>query len=107
MKVLKCQAVLAGTTLYLSGQLGIEPVTLRLVPGSIIPETEHIFKNIRAVLEATGGSLKDVVKVTVFLTNLKEYSAFNAVCMKFFPKDFPARSSCQVVAISQTEIHTP
>ncbi|CAC5365450.1 ridA [Mytilus coruscus] len=95
------QAVLAGNTLYLSGQLGIDPVTLKLVPGGIIPETEQIFKNVGAVLEAAGGSMKDVVKVTAFLTDLTEYSSFNAVYMKFFPKKFPARSSCQVVAISQ------
>ncbi|CAG2205118.1 RIDA [Mytilus edulis] len=72
------QAVLTGNTLYLSGQLGIDPVTLKLVPGGLVPETEQIFKNVDAVIEAAGGSMKDV-----------------------FPEKFPARSSCQVVAISQ------
>ncbi|XP_071149136.1 2-iminobutanoate/2-iminopropanoate deaminase-like [Mytilus edulis] len=95
------QAVLAGNTLYLSGQLGIDPVTLKLVSGGIVPETEQIFKNVGAVIEAAGGSMKDVVKVTAFLTDLTEYSSFNTVYMKFFPEKFPARSSCQVVAISQ------
>ncbi|VDI59496.1 Hypothetical predicted protein [Mytilus galloprovincialis] len=92
------QAVLAGNTLYLSGQIGVDPVTLQLVPGGLVPETEQIFQNFIAVLEAAGGSLKDVVKVTAFLTDFAEYSAFNAVYMKYFPKDFPARSAAQVVA---------
>ncbi|XP_063411274.1 rutC family protein in vnfA 5'region-like [Mytilus trossulus] len=53
------QAVLAGNTLYLSGQIGVDPVTLKLVPGGLVPETEQIFRNFIAILEAAGGSLKD------------------------------------------------
>ncbi|CAG2205117.1 RIDA [Mytilus edulis] len=77
------QAVLVGnTTLHLSGQLGIDPVTLQLVPGGIIPETRQIFRNIAAVIEAAGGRLKDV-----------------------FPQDFPARAVIQVVAVPFTYVH--
>ncbi|XP_063411254.1 2-iminobutanoate/2-iminopropanoate deaminase-like [Mytilus trossulus] len=93
------QAVLAGNTLYLAGQIGRDPVTLQLVPGGIIPETIQIFRNIGAVLEAAGGNFKDVVKVTVFLTKLSDLTAFNTVYTKFFPNDFPARVAVQVVAV--------
>ncbi|VDI59494.1 Hypothetical predicted protein [Mytilus galloprovincialis] len=104
------QAVLVGnTTLHLSGQLGIDPVTLQLVPGGIIPETRQIFRNIAAVIEAAGGRLKDVVKCDVFLTNLEELTAFDTSLYKILSQDFPARAVIQVVAVpfgGQVEVKT-
>ena len=87
------EAVRVGDTLYLSGQLGIVPGKLELVPGGIGPETRQTMENIRTTLKAHGHSLNDLVKCTVMLANISEWAAFNAVYETFFPDHFPARSA--------------
>ncbi len=85
-------AVRVGHMLYLSGQIGTDS-TLRLVPGGIVPETRQTLENIRAVLERNGSSLDRVVKCTVMLADIGEWSAMNAVYVTYFPTHKPARSA--------------
>nr|WP_298717902.1 Rid family detoxifying hydrolase [uncultured Steroidobacter sp.] len=87
------EAVRAGDFLYLSGQIGDDPVTARLPPGGIEPESRQVLVNVKRVLEANGASLSDVVKCTVFLADIAEWATFNNVYREFFKKPFPARSA--------------
>ncbi len=87
------EAVRAGDTLYLSGQVGIRPGTMQLVPGGIREETRQALTNIRTSLEAHGYSLADVVKCTVMLADIGEWAAFNEVYRTFFSAPYPARSA--------------
>jgi reactive intermediate/imine deaminase len=86
-------AVRVGNLLFLSGQIGVRPGTRELVPGGIEAETRQAMENIRTVLEYAGSSLKEVVKCTVFLGDMRNYAAMNAVYASFFPTDPPARST--------------
>lgn len=86
-------AVRAGGLIFLSGQIGIRPGGLRLVEGGLEPETRQTMENVRAVLEAAGASLADVVKCTVFLADIEEWPAFNAIYAEYFPEDPPARAA--------------
>ncbi len=88
------EAVLVGDTLYLSGQIGVVPGTLELVPGGIEPEARRTLENIRLVLEAHAFSLADVVKCTVMLADIAEWGTFNQVYAEFFDAGrYPARSA--------------
>jgi reactive intermediate/imine deaminase len=87
------EAVRAGDTLYLSGQIGIEPGTLKVVAGGIEAEARQTLANIRTSLEAHGYALRDVVKCTVMLADIGEWAAFNDVYKAFFSAPYPARSA--------------
>jgi reactive intermediate/imine deaminase len=87
------EAVRVGETLYLSGQVGIVPGTLELVPGGIKEEARQTMENIRAVLEAHGYTMNDVVKCTVMLADIGDWAAFNEVYQTFFADHYPARSA--------------
>ena len=87
------EAVRVGSTLYLSGQLGIKPGTLTLVSGGIEPEARQTMENIRATLAAHGYAMADIVKCTVMLADMKDWPAFNAVYQTFFTPPYPARSA--------------
>jgi 2-iminobutanoate/2-iminopropanoate deaminase len=87
------EAVRVGDTLYLSGQVGIEPGTLELVTGGIRAESRQALKNIRASLEAHGYSMRDVVKCTVMLADIAEWAAFNEEYKAHFSPPYPARSA--------------
>jgi reactive intermediate/imine deaminase len=86
-------AVRVGNVIYLSGQIGNRIGTREVVPGGVTAETRQALENIRTVLEAAGSSLDRVFKCTVFLADIGEYSAMNAVYASFFPTDPPARST--------------
>jgi 2-iminobutanoate/2-iminopropanoate deaminase len=86
-------AVRVGTMLYLSGQIGNTPGTRQLADTGIAGQTKQAFENIKTVLSAAGSSLERVVKCTVFLLDIKDYAAMNAVYATYFPKDPPARST--------------
>jgi reactive intermediate/imine deaminase len=86
-------AVRVGSLLFLSGQIGVKPGTLELVPGGIEAETRQTLENIKAVLEFAGSSLARVVKCTVFLGDMQNYAAMNRVYASYFPTDPPARST--------------
>jgi 2-iminobutanoate/2-iminopropanoate deaminase len=87
------EAVRVGNTLYLSGQLGIAPGTLELVPGGIEAEAKQTLKNIRSTLQVYGYSMRDVVKCTVMLADIAEWPTFNEVYRGFFQPPYPARSA--------------
>lgn len=87
------EAVRVGHMLYLSGQLGFDPQTSKLVEGGIGPETRQTLENIKAALEKHGSSMAEVVKCTVFLADIKEWAAMNEVYITYFPSDPPARSA--------------
>lgn len=86
-------AVRVGNLLFLSGQIGVRPGTVELVPGGIEAETRQTMENIRGVLEYAGSSLADVVKCTVFLADMADYAAMNTTYASFFPERPPARST--------------
>ena len=90
------EAVRVGKTLYLSGQLGNEPGTLKLVPGGIKAEARQTMQNIQGSLEASGYSMSDLVKCTVMLADMAEWGAFNDIYRTFFKGHFPARSAMGV-----------
>lgn len=87
------EAVRAGDTLYLSGQVGIKPGTMKLVAGGIREESRQALENIRATLTAHGYAMGDVVKCTVMLADIAEWAAFNEVYRTFFTAPYPARSA--------------
>ncbi len=93
------QAVRAGGFLFCSGQIPLDPGTGKLVDGGIEAQTERVMKNIEAVLTAGGTTLRSVVKTTVYLVDLGDFPAMNAVYGKFFPEDPPARATVQVVKL--------
>ncbi len=92
-------AVLAGNTLYVSGQVGIDPVTGKLVDGDIKTETKQALQNIKAILETANASLDNVVKATIFLKDMNNFSAMNEVYGSFFESGFPARETVQAVRL--------
>jgi len=87
------EAVRHGNTLYLSGQLGILPGTMKLVPGGIRAEARQTMENVKAVLEAHGCSLGHLVKCTAMLADMAEWAAFNEVYISYFSGSYPARSA--------------
>jgi 2-iminobutanoate/2-iminopropanoate deaminase len=93
------RAVWAGSTLYLSGQLGIDPATGKLVEGGAAAETEQLLKAHAAVLAAAGLSMADVAKANVFLTDMSDFAAMNKVYESFFEAPYPARSTIGVAAL--------
>jgi 2-iminobutanoate/2-iminopropanoate deaminase len=91
--------VRAGKLLFTAGQLGLDPKTGKLVPDGIEAETEQSINNLNSVLQAAGYDLGNVVKTTVFLRDINEFSRMNNVYAKFFTEDFPARSTVQAAAL--------
>lgn len=101
------QAVLVDNTMYLSGQIGLDPATGDLVAGGVVPETEQALKNMGAVLSAAGAQFSNIVKATVLLQNINDFAAVNDVYARYFPKNYPARAAYQVAALpkgAQVEI---
>lgn len=93
------QAVVSDGYVYTSGQIGLSPVTQALVAGGIAPETERVLANLAAVLAASGSSPAEVVKCTVFLTDLADFGVMNEIYGRFFQGHAPARSTVQVAAL--------
>lgn len=87
------QAIKANGFVFVSGQVGFDPKTGEFVPGGVAEQTEQVLKNVSAVLEAAGSSLDQVVKTTVFLADMKEFSAMNEVYARFFSEPPPARAT--------------
>jgi 2-iminobutanoate/2-iminopropanoate deaminase len=93
------QAVEINHTLYVSGQIPVDPVTNEVVTGGIVEQTEQVMKNIGNALSSAGYSFSDVVKSTVILSDINNFGAMNEVYAKYYVKDFPARSTFQAVAL--------
>ncbi|NRD69124.1 RidA family protein [Psychrobacter okhotskensis] len=92
------QAVKVGNTVYISGQLGFDPETMKLREG-FRAQAEQVFENIKAICEAAGGSLNDVVKFNVSLTDLNDFATLNEVFIANLSKPYPARAAVQVAAL--------
>ncbi len=90
------QAVRVGQTVYISGQIPLDPATGELVGGDIEVEIRRVFDNLAAVAKAAGGSLKNAVRVTVFLTDLSNFAKVNEVMATYFPQPWPARAALGV-----------
>lgn len=93
------QAVRCGDTVYLSGQIPLDPATGELVDGDLAEMTRQVFRNLAAVCEAAGGSLAQVARVGIYLTDLSRFAEVNAVMAEVFPQPFPARSTIEVSAL--------
>jgi reactive intermediate/imine deaminase len=93
------QAVQVGKTVYLSGQIPLDPKTMTLNNASIEAEIHQVFGNLRAVAEAAGGGLKDVAKLNVFLTDLAHFPRVNEIMGEYFAQPYPARAAIGVAAL--------
>jgi len=93
------QAVRVGDTVYLSGQIPLDPTTMALVPGDIRTQVHQVFRNLRAVAVAAGGGLADTVKLNVFLTDLAHFPVVNEVMAEYFQPPYPARAAVGVAAL--------
>jgi reactive intermediate/imine deaminase len=93
------QAVKCGNTVYLSGQIPLDPKTMTLVNASIEDEVHQVFKNLGAVAKAAGGSLADVAKLNVFLTDLAHFAKVNEIMGQYFKPPYPARAAIGVAAL--------
>ena len=90
------QAIVANGLVFVAGQLGVDPATGQVVEGGIGPQTERVFANLKAILEAAGSSLDAVVKTTVFLTNLDDFAGMNEVYARSIGSTPPARSTIEI-----------
>lgn len=93
------QAVKTGDTVYLSGQIALDPVSGELVAGDVRAQIERVFENLAAVARAAGGSLQDVVKLNVYLTDLKNFPGVNEIMARYFREPYPARAAVGVAAL--------
>jgi reactive intermediate/imine deaminase len=93
------QAIRASNLVFLSGQIPLVPETMEIVDGDFEARARQVFSNLAAVANAAGGSLDDAVKITVFLTNLDNFAAVNAVMEDFFEQPFPARAAVGVASL--------
>jgi len=92
------QAVRCGATVYLAGQIGLDPATMEMVAG-IGPQVDRVFRNLQAVARAAGGDLKDVVKLTVYLTDLGHFALVNETMARYFAPPYPARAAVGVASL--------
>lgn len=92
------QAIKAGNTVYMSGQIPLDPKSMELVEG-FEAQTVQVFENLKAVAEAAGGSLADIVKLNIFLTDLGNFAAVNEVMTRYFQEPFPARAAIGISAL--------
>ena len=93
------QAVQAGGIVFLSGQIPLDPATMEVVEGDFEARTRQVFDNLRAVAEAAGGSLNDVVKLSVFLTDLGNFATVNSIMEDYFDQPYPARAAVGVASL--------
>lgn len=93
------QGIKVGNTVWISGQIPLDPDSMELVSGDITAEAQQVFKNLLAVAEASGGTLDDAVKINISLTDLNDFEAVNAVMTSHFSEPYPARACVQVAAL--------
>lgn len=93
------QAVKSGNTVYLSGQIPLVPETMEVVDGGFAEQTHQVFKNLKAVVEAAGGTLNDIVKINAYLTDLANFATFNEIMAEYFDAPYPARAAVGVAAL--------
>lgn len=96
------QAVKVGNTVYISGQIPLEPKSMALISEDFRMQTEQVFRNLEAICIAAGGSLQDLVKVNVYLMDLKNFSIVNEVMAEFIQQPYPARAAVEVSALPRS-----
>lgn len=93
------QGIEAGGTVFVSGQIPLDPATMEVVAGDFRDRVQQVFENLSAVAEAAGGSLADAVKLTIYLTDLSGFATVNEVMAEFFEEPYPARAAVGVAAL--------
>jgi reactive intermediate/imine deaminase len=93
------QAVKAGDTVYISGQIPLVPETMELVQGDFAANTRQVFENLKAVCVASGGSLQDIVKLNIYMIDLANFAVVNEIMATYFHKPYPARAAMAVAAL--------
>lgn len=93
------QGVRVGNLVFFSGQIPLDPVTMTVVSGDMEAQAVRVFDNLQAVSEAAGGGLRDIVKLTIFLTDLADFTIVNDTMKRYFESPYPARSTVQVAAL--------
>lgn len=93
------QAVKVDNTVYISGQIPLDPASMEVVAGGVAAEITRVFDNLKAVAEASGGSLADVVKLNIFLTDLGNFPTVNEIMAQYFEQPYPARAAIGVAAL--------
>lgn len=93
------QAIACGNTVYLSGQIPLNPMTMEIVSDQIHEQIDQVFRNLSAVCEAAGGGLSQIVKLQIFLTDLSHFPTVNEIMSQYFTEPYPARSTIGVLAL--------
>ena len=93
------QAVKVENTVYISGQIPLDPTTMEIVGGGFEAQITRVFDNLSAVAKASGGSLKDVVKLNIFLTDMSDFPTVNEIMANYFSEPYPARAAIGVAAL--------
>jgi reactive intermediate/imine deaminase len=93
------QAVKVGDTVYLSGQIPLDPASMQIVEGGFAEQAHQVFRNLKAVCEAAGGDLNQIVKLNAFLTDLSNFATFNEVMGQYFQQPYPARAAIGVASL--------
>lgn len=93
------QAIKVGNTVWMSGQIPLDPSTMEVVAGDTAAQAEQVFKNLAAVAKAAGGSLNNAVKINISLTDLADFASVNEVMTRYFDEPYPARACVQVAAL--------
>ena len=93
------QAIKAGSLVFLSGQIPLDPQSMEIVSDDVAAQTHQVFENLIAVAEAAGGSLSNAVKLTIYLTDLGEFAVVNEIMAEYFSEPYPARATIQVSAL--------
>ncbi len=93
------QAVKVGTTVYLSGQIALNPESMDMVDGGIEEEIHQVFKNLQAVVTASGGTFADIAKLNIFLTDLSNFATVNEIMAQYFEQPYPARAAVGVAQL--------
>ena len=93
------QAVKCGNTVYLSGQIALDPVTMQMVNATIEDEIHRVFQNLAAVAKASGGSFADIAKINFFLTDLGNFAKLNEIMAQYFQQPYPARAAVGVASL--------
>ena len=93
------QAIKSGSFVFLSGQIPLGPATMEIVEGDIVAQTHQVFKNLEALAKASGGTLNHIIKLTIFLTNLSDFTVINEIMAQYFQEPYPARATIEVSAL--------
>ena len=98
------QAVKSGSLVFISGQIPLDPKTMELVGENVVTQTHQVFKNLSAIAKASGGNLVDIVKMTIYLTNLDNFSKINEIMASYFQEPYPARATIEVSALPKAAL---